>query len=148
MIKLLIDVFTKGLPSARFLTLKNKLLVVSPPINLRGGVKVYQALKSLRIEDMRSIAPSSAGLVALTEKDGGKLEDLRLIALSRVGSVALTEKGGGKSEDLCSITPSSARSVALIEKGEKTERSTTIDHSLYAIERRLVYKSFSQLKKI
>jgi hypothetical protein len=35
------DLFTKGLPSAQFLALKSKLLVVPPPINLRGGVKVY-----------------------------------------------------------------------------------------------------------
>jgi hypothetical protein len=31
------DVFTKGLPSAHFLVLKVKLMVVPPPINLRGG---------------------------------------------------------------------------------------------------------------
>jgi hypothetical protein len=35
------DLFTKGLPSAQFLTLKSKLMVVSPSINLQGGVKVY-----------------------------------------------------------------------------------------------------------
>jgi hypothetical protein len=33
------DVFTKGLPSARFLVLKVKLMVVPPPINLRGVLK-------------------------------------------------------------------------------------------------------------
>jgi hypothetical protein len=34
------DIFTKGLSSARFLTLKSKLLVVAPPINLRGAVNI------------------------------------------------------------------------------------------------------------
>jgi hypothetical protein len=34
------DVFTKGLPSPRFLYLRSKLLVVSPPISLRGAVNV------------------------------------------------------------------------------------------------------------
>jgi hypothetical protein len=33
------DVFTKGLTSSRFLSLKSKLRVVPPPISLRGGVK-------------------------------------------------------------------------------------------------------------
>jgi hypothetical protein len=37
------DVFTKGLPSARFLVLNVKLMVVPPPINLRRGVKGYNA---------------------------------------------------------------------------------------------------------
>jgi hypothetical protein len=36
------DLFTKGLPSAQFLALKSKLLVVPTPINLKGGVKGYQ----------------------------------------------------------------------------------------------------------
>ena len=31
------DMFTKGLPSAEFLALKSKLLVVPTPINLHGG---------------------------------------------------------------------------------------------------------------
>jgi hypothetical protein len=31
------DVFTKGLTSSRFLSLKSKLRVVRPPISLRGG---------------------------------------------------------------------------------------------------------------
>jgi hypothetical protein len=34
------DIFTKGLFSARFLTLKSKLMVVAPPINLRGAVNI------------------------------------------------------------------------------------------------------------
>jgi hypothetical protein len=33
------DLFTKGLPSAQFLALKSKLLVVPTPINLRGVLK-------------------------------------------------------------------------------------------------------------
>ena len=33
------DLFTKGLPSAQFLALKSKLMVVSPPINLLGVLK-------------------------------------------------------------------------------------------------------------
>jgi hypothetical protein len=41
------DVFTKGLSSARFLTLKSKLMVVSSPIILRGAVKVYKAKCSI-----------------------------------------------------------------------------------------------------
>jgi len=36
----------KGLSSARFLTLKSKLMVGSPPIILWGGVKVYMASAS------------------------------------------------------------------------------------------------------
>jgi hypothetical protein len=36
------DLFTKGLPSAQFLALKSKLLVVPTPINLKGGVKGCQ----------------------------------------------------------------------------------------------------------
>ena len=34
------DIFTKGLFSTRFLTLKSKLMVVAPPINLRGAVNI------------------------------------------------------------------------------------------------------------
>jgi aryl carrier-like protein len=39
------NVFTKGLTSSRFMSLQSKLRVVPPPINLRGGVKGYQAYK-------------------------------------------------------------------------------------------------------
>jgi hypothetical protein len=34
------DIFTKGLSLARFLFLKSKLMVLSPPINLRGNVNM------------------------------------------------------------------------------------------------------------
>jgi hypothetical protein len=34
------DIFTKGLSSARFLTLKSKLMVVAPPITLNGDVNL------------------------------------------------------------------------------------------------------------
>jgi hypothetical protein len=33
------DIFTKGLTSARFLFLLDKLMIVAPPISLRGAVK-------------------------------------------------------------------------------------------------------------
>jgi hypothetical protein len=64
------DLFTKGLPSAQFLALKSKLLVIPTPINFpRGGVKGYQALKRLSTSSVRSsavpvqsIAESNAGL--------------------------------------------------------------------------------------
>jgi hypothetical protein len=35
----LADIFTKGLTSARFLLLRDKLMIVAPPISLRGAVK-------------------------------------------------------------------------------------------------------------
>jgi hypothetical protein len=47
------DLFTKGLPSAQFLALKSKLLVVPTPINLRGGVKGYQVIKRLSAKSVR-----------------------------------------------------------------------------------------------
>jgi len=34
-----VDIFTKGLTSARFLFLRDKLMIVAPPISLRGAVK-------------------------------------------------------------------------------------------------------------
>jgi len=40
------DVFTKGLPAARFHFLKSKLKVTSSPVSLRGDVKLYDAAPS------------------------------------------------------------------------------------------------------
>jgi hypothetical protein len=34
------DIFTKGLSSTQFLTLKSKLLIVAPPINLRWAINI------------------------------------------------------------------------------------------------------------
>jgi hypothetical protein len=37
------DIFTKGLKSARFLLLRDKLMIVEPPVSLRGAVRIaYQ----------------------------------------------------------------------------------------------------------
>ena len=43
------DVFTKGLTSSRFLSLKSKLRVVPPPISLRGVLKENQYGKFLEV---------------------------------------------------------------------------------------------------
>jgi hypothetical protein len=63
------DVFTKGLPSTRFLVLKVKLMVVPPPINLRGGVKGYNT-------SMRMIAGSFAPSFASSEESRRLLQTI------------------------------------------------------------------------
>ena len=82
------DIFTKGLPSACFLALKVKLMVVPPPINLRGGVKGYQV-------SVRSSAESSVGLivalVVASESNEERRRVLRLSAGSITASVAASE---------------------------------------------------------
>ena len=89
-----VDVFTKGLPSARFLALKVKLMVVPPPINLWGGVKGYKA-------SVRSSAGSITALVASSESN----EESRRVMRSSTHARKAHSRNYKKSADQSGKTP-------------------------------------------
>jgi hypothetical protein len=88
-----VDLFTKGLPSAQFLALKSKLLVVPTPINLRGCVKGYQAS---RRRDVRSITDRAPGSIAPSVANEERRRDVRSIA-NHMQSIAYACKAHSRS---------------------------------------------------
>jgi hypothetical protein len=93
------DVFTKGLPSARFLVLKVKLMVVPPPINLRGGVKGYNA-------SVRTIAASFAS--------SESREETRRLLRTITGSFAPSFVSSESREETGRLLPTIASPMRLI----------------------------------
>jgi hypothetical protein len=109
------DVFTKGLPSARFLFLKVKLMVVPPPINLRGGVKGYNA-------SVRTIAGSFAPLFPSSESAEESRRLLRTISGSFATSFASSESAEESRRLLRTIAGSFAPSFASSESAKESKR--------------------------
>jgi hypothetical protein len=99
-----------------FETIKFEITCVSFWNYMSIAVKVYQVLKSLSAEAVRSSACSGAGTSALTENNEGKAEDVRSSTCSSVGTSALTKKNEGKAEDVRSNACSSAGTSDLTEK--------------------------------
>jgi hypothetical protein len=53
------NIFTKGLTSARFLLLRGKLMIVEPPMSLRGAIKTADtaavSIPSIKAEDVAAV---------------------------------------------------------------------------------------------
>jgi hypothetical protein len=77
------DIFTKGLTTNRFLLLRDKLKVCSPPISLRGDVRLHEPSKPPKLPaplnhtDHEDTSSSTAGTVKVhSVHDHGIAEDL------------------------------------------------------------------------
>jgi hypothetical protein len=106
------DIFTKGLPSTRFLALKVKLMVIPPPHQLAGGVKGYQASMRSSAIQVRSIAESSEGLIVPSVAPSMCRRVLRSCADSIAPSVTPSVCLEERRRDVRSIARSVTSSVA------------------------------------
>jgi hypothetical protein len=73
------DIFTKGLTTARFLFLRDKLRMCSPPISLRGDVRTHHTAVLLHAPDDKSTTYVLKGKEsnALTHKKRDANDSLR-----------------------------------------------------------------------